>query len=183
MNSLWLRPDLLSVMCGPGVQRYMHMHHLGNVFIETTTPPPKKKISCSYLYIHYPLYAVPPVITMHPQDEVVTVPGAFAEFSCGADGSDPLTFTWWRSTSDGTPMQMVDGIPKVFFSPNGAFVAIEDPPPSYNGNTFYCQVGNTVMSNTATLTVQSKSTMTFCFTHMTAHMRQNFTTIIGLFFV
>ena len=104
---------------------------------------------------------------MHPQDEVVTVPGAFAEFSCGADGSDPLTFTWWRSTSDGTPIQVVDGIPAVSFSPDGAFVAINDPPPSYNGNTIYCNVANsdgTVMSDTATLTVQSKSTMTVCFT-------------------
>ena len=174
MNSLWLRPDLLSVMCRPGVQRYMHMHHLGNVFIETTTPPPppQKKNSCSYLYIQYTihcsLYAVPPEITVHPQDEVVTVPGAFAEFSCIANGSDPLTFTWWRSTSDGTPIQVVDGIPAVSFSPDGAFVAINDPPPSYNGNAIYCNVANsdgTVMSDTATLTVQSKSTMTVCFTH------------------
>ena len=94
------------------------------------------------------------------------MPGDFAEFSCGADGSDPLTFTWWRSSSGGTPMQVVDGIPKVFFSPNGASIAIGDPPPSYNGNAIYCNVTNpvgTVMSDTATLTVQSKSSMTLIF--------------------
>ena len=103
---------------------------------------------------------------MHPQDVTVTVPGAYANFMCGASGTD-LTFTWWRSTSGGTPMQLVSGgTPQVQFGHNKASVGILNPPPSYDGNTFYCEVSNsdgtiTVMSDTATLTVQSKSDILF----------------------
>ena len=113
------------------------------------------------------------MITMHPQDFTVIVPGAYANFMCGASGIVPLTFTWWRSTSGGTPMQLVSGgTPQVLFGSNDASVGILNPPPSYDGNTFYCEVSDgtsTVMSDTATLTVQSKSTMTFCFTHDCTH--------------
>ena len=97
---------------------------------------------------------------------MVTVPGAFSEFSCGASGTDPLTFTWFRNTIE--LMNNPGGTPPVyvFIDGNTAHLAILDPPPSYDGNTFYCEVfnpGGTMMSDTATLTVQSKSTMIFLF--------------------
>ena len=70
-------------------------------------------------------------------------------------------------------MQLVFGeVPQVLFNPDKTAVGIHEPPPSYNGNTIYCNVTNpdgTVLSDAATLTVQSKSTMTFCFTHDCTH--------------
>ena len=106
------------------------------------------------------------MITKHPQDDVVTVPDAFPEFSCEASGTDPLTFTWFRNTIELT--NDPGGTPPVYVTivGNTAHLAIGDPPPSYDGSTIYCNVTNpdgTVMSDAATLTVQSKSTMTFCF--------------------
>ena len=116
-----------------------------------------------------------PVITDHPEDEEVVVPGSFATFFCEADGTLPLTFTWWRrqtSSGSGAPNgnpEMIseadaDGnhhVVTIIFSigSNTGLLAFLEPPPSYAGWEYYCVVSNedgSVTSDAAALTIFCK---------------------------
>ncbi|MBD3322484.1 MAG: hypothetical protein GF350_15385, partial [Chitinivibrionales bacterium] len=96
--------------------------------------------------------AKPPLINLHPRDTTVAE-SASASFSCGASGSEPRTYTWYRQ---GESQALATG--------TDPSLQLNTVPVSLDGSIYYCVVSNdggVDTSHSATLRVTEKVRASF----------------------